>query len=157
MVRLSAFSLCLIVLVASSVFAGSASDELEATGVSARAGWAFPATADSPFGMAFLVINNRGDKERVLQSASSPVAERIELHAAVADLSPDTMQSVESMSVSPESDLIFAPGGPHLMLLGLKQALEVGDQFPLTLEFRNGDSITLEVGVSEQAPAHFRH
>lgn len=157
MVRLSTLGLCLIVLVTSSAFAGSASDELEATGLSARAGWAFPAAADSPFSMAFLVLNNRGDKERVLQSASSPVAEKIELHTAVADLSPDTSTPVESISVSAEDDLIFAPGGPHLMLIGLKQALEVGEQFPLTLHFSDGDSITLDVSVSKQVPAHFRH
>lgn len=157
MVRLSAFSLCLIVLVAPAAFAASASEEREANGLSARAAWALPASADSPIGTVFLVLNNRGDQERVLQAASSPVADKIELHTAVADLSPNTMQPVESMSVSPESDLVFAPGGPHLMLIDLNQALEVGDQFPLTLEFRNGDSITLEVSVAKQEPAHFRH
>jgi hypothetical protein len=157
MVRLSTFSLWMFVLVASVTFAGQASDELEATGLSAREGWAFPAAVDSPFSMAFLVINNRGDKERVLQSASSPVAETVALHAAVADLSPDTTTPVESIPVSPEGDLILAPGGPHLMLKGLKQALEVGDQFPLTLHFSDGDSIKLEVTVSKQIPAHFRH
>ena len=59
--------------------------------------------------------------------------------------------------MSPEDDLIFAPGGPRLMLMGLKQALEVGDQFPLTLHFSDGDSISLDVTVSKQMPAHFRH
>nr|WP_298173834.1 copper chaperone PCu(A)C [uncultured Pseudomonas sp.] len=157
MVRLSAFSLCLMALLASLAFAASAGDEREATGLSARAGWAFPVTADAPFGMVFLLLNNRGDKERVLQGASSPVADKIELHAAVADLSPETTRPVESMAVSPESDLIFAPGGPHLMLIGLKQALEVGEQFPVTLHFDDGDSIALDVTVAKQAPAHFRH
>lgn len=157
MVRLSTLGLWMIVLMAPATFAGPASDELEATGLSAREGWAFPAAAGSPFSMAFLVLNNRGDKERVLQSASSPVAEKVALHAAVADLSPDTTTPVESIPVSPEDDLIFAPGGPRLMLMGLKQALEIGDQFPLTLHFSDGDSISLDVTVSKQMPAHFRH
>lgn len=157
MIRLSAFSLCPIVLLASLAFAASAGDERQATGLSARAGWAFPAAADAPFSMVFLVLNNRGDKTRVLEAATSPVAEKVELHAAVADLSPDTTTPVESISVSPEDDLIFAPSGPRLMLMGLKQALEVDDQFPVTLHFRDGDSITLDVSVAKQEPAHFRH
>lgn len=157
MVRPSPFSLCVMVLLTSFAFAASAADEREATGLSARAGWAFPVAADAPFGMVFLVLNNRGDRERVLQGASSPVADKIVLHAAVADLSPDTTTPVESLSISPESDLIFAPGGPHLMLVGLKQALEVGEQFPVTLHFSDGDSFTLDVIVSKQMPAHFRH
>lgn len=61
------------------------------------------------------------------------------------------------MAVAPESDLIFAPGGPHLMLIGLQRALEVGEQFPVTLHFDDGDSIALDVTVAKQAPAHFRH
>jgi periplasmic copper chaperone A len=157
MVRLSAFSLCLIVILASLASAASAGGERQATGLSARAGWALPAAADAPFGMVFLVLDNRGDKERVLQAASSPVAEKIELHAAVADLTPDTTRPVKSMTVSPESDLIFAPGGPQLVLFGLRQALDLDDRFPVTLHFSDGDSLTFEVDVSRQAPAHFRH
>ena len=162
MFRFGLFSLCLILLVAQAPLVQAAvgragSDERQANGLSARAAWAFPATADSPIGMVFLVLNNRGNRVRVLQAASSPVAERIELHAAVADLSDETMRPVESISIDGESDRIFAPGGPHLMLFDLRRALELGQHFPLTLRFRDGESLTLDVTVANQAPEHFRH
>nr|WP_298139031.1 copper chaperone PCu(A)C [uncultured Pseudomonas sp.] len=162
MFRPGVFSLCLMLLVAQvspiQAAAGQAgSDERQDNGLSARAAWAFPATADSPVSMVFLVLNNRGDRVRVLQSATSPVAERIVLHAAVADLSEDTMRTIEDISIDPESERILAPGGPHLMLFDLRRALEVGQHFPLTLKFRDGESITLDVTVATQAPEHFRH
>ena len=39
----------------------------------------------------------------------------------------------------------FKPGGLHVMLIGLKQELKVGDQFEITLHFKNHTDIVLNV------------
>jgi periplasmic copper chaperone A len=40
------------------------------------------------------------------------------------------------------------PGGYHLMLMGLKQKLEVGATFPLTLTFAKAPPVTVTVTVA---------
>ena len=48
---------------------------------------------------------------------------------------------------------MLKPGGTHLMLLGLEDALKAGEQLILTLEFANAGSIDVVVPVSASAPA----
>jgi copper(I)-binding protein len=43
----------------------------------------------------------------------------------------------------------FKPGGLHVMLIGLKQDLKAGDEFELTLHFKDHADITLKVIVKE--------
>ncbi len=47
----------------------------------------------------------------------------------------------------------FAPGGYHLMLMGLKQPLVAGERFPLTLHFRKAGDVPVEIVVESKAPA----
>lgn len=46
----------------------------------------------------------------------------------------------------------FDPGGDHVMLPELVGALEVGDEFELTLDFQNAADVTVTVEVAETAP-----
>ena len=47
----------------------------------------------------------------------------------------------------------FAPGGRHLMLIGLKRPLKLGDKVPATLKFASGANLRVEFVVQAQAPA----
>lgn len=46
----------------------------------------------------------------------------------------------------------FEPGSYHVMLPELVDALEVGEEFELTLRFENADDVTVTVEVAETAP-----
>ncbi|MCC6756118.1 MAG: copper chaperone PCu(A)C, partial [Solirubrobacterales bacterium] len=41
----------------------------------------------------------------------------------------------------------FAPGGMHLMLMGLGAGFDEGTHFPLTLTFETAGAVTVEVPV----------
>ena len=41
----------------------------------------------------------------------------------------------------------MAPGGYHIMLMGLKQPLKEGDHIPITLTFAHAGAITAQVTV----------
>ena len=43
--------------------------------------------------------------------------------------------------------MVFEEGGHHVMLIGLTEALEVGDTFPLTLTFEQTGAVPLTVEV----------
>jgi len=41
----------------------------------------------------------------------------------------------------------FAPGGKHLMVMGLKVALRSGGKLPLTFKLKSGQQLTLQAQV----------
>ncbi|MCP5027239.1 MAG: copper chaperone PCu(A)C [Actinomycetia bacterium] len=63
-----------------------------------------------------------------------------------------TMQEVTSIPVAVGETVSFAPGGLHVMLMGLVDPLEVGDEFDVTLTFENAGDVVVTVEVRDDAP-----
>jgi len=59
------------------------------------------------------------------------------------------MTPQEVVEIPADTTLEFAPGGLHVMLIGLVDDLAVGDTFQVTLEFENHAPIQLDVQVLE--------
>jgi copper(I)-binding protein len=58
----------------------------------------------------------------------------------------------EGVALPAGARVSFAPGGQHVMLVGLGRPLLVGEEFDLTLEFDHAGSVTVGVTVAETAP-----
>lgn len=100
-------------------------------------------------GAVFLVIENHSANDDRLVSATSDVADRVELHTHITDAN-GVMQMVEveeGFEVKGESTRALERGGDHIMLLGLTRPLKDGDTFDLTLTFERGEVITVTVPV----------
>lgn len=125
--------------------------------IEAHEAWARPAMTGSNDAVYFL-LHNHTLQDDELVSASSNVAEAVELHKSMAG-ADDTMQMVMQPSVPlpAGAELEFAPGGLHIMLIGLKQDLRAGDQFVVTLHFKNYKDIVLQVHVQENAGMNMDH
>ncbi|MOA50683.1 hypothetical protein D3C78_1737360 [compost metagenome] len=63
------------------------------------------------------------------------------------------MQKVEGVDIPAGGTLTFAPGGYHLMLLGLKKPLAAEERFPVTLHFQKAGDVKVEILVQKEAPA----
>jgi hypothetical protein len=100
-------------------------------------------------GVVYLTILDHGPPDR-LTGVSSPVAERAELHESFNDGGVAKMRPVTSLAVEPAKPVVFAPGGYHIMLMGLKQPLKRGDVFPITLTFAKAGQLTAKVAVEQQ-------
>ena len=103
-----------------------------------RDAWARPAdTAGTT--AAYLTIVNRDTAPVALSAESSPVAESVSLHETMAmsgmvHMVPlDTPQTIRS-----RDSLTLTQGAKHLMVVGLKRTLSVGDSLPLVLTFTDG-------------------
>jgi hypothetical protein len=108
--------------------------------------WARPANEGGNSAVYF-EIENGGDDDQ-LQSASSKIAERTELHRTILDSDGTArMEHQEHVDVPKGGTIIFAKGGLHVMLINLQHALEVGDTFDLTLHFRDSGEVTINVPV----------
>lgn len=101
-------------------------------------------------GAVFLEIVNHSDTHSDrLVSASSDVAQRVELHTHLED-ADGVMRMVEveeGFLVSPGETRRLERGGDHVMLMGLTRPLNDGDTFALTLVFEREGAMTIEVPV----------
>lgn len=109
--------------------------------------WSRATVAGIPNGVAYFVLENSGDDNDRLLSAASPVAERTELHTHLKEGEIVRMRQVDAVDVPAGQSVALEPGGLHVMLMGLKEPLEQGKPFPLTLEFEKAGNVTVEVVV----------
>lgn len=88
-----------------------------------------------------------------LVGAASPVAASVEIHEMRMEGGVMRMGAVPALDLPAGKPVELKPGGFHVMLMGLKQALKAGDTLPLTLtvEGRDGRRETLEVKAEVRA------
>ena len=84
---------------------------------------------------AFLTLTNTAEQAFTLQSVSSPVAEKSELHETSQDGVQMQMRKLDALPLAAGETLTFEPGGKHIMLMGLQQSLQEGDTVELRLCF----------------------
>jgi copper(I)-binding protein len=114
--------------------------------------WARPAAGPNKLGAAYLILKNAGQEADMLQSVSSPDAEKVEVHEHTQDASGIMrMRPVEGGVKIPAGGTVeFKPGGYHLMLFGLKHNLEEGQQIPLKLRFAHAGDLDIEVKIEKK-------
>ncbi|MFM2105038.1 MAG: hypothetical protein RL338_70 [Chloroflexota bacterium] len=108
-----------------------------------------PMNAEGPTG-AFLTISNPGSTADALLSASSPAAAAVEIHET--SMGADGMMGmtpVDRIGIPAGGTVELAPGGFHLMLIGLTAPLAAGDEVELTLVFEQAGEITVTAEVRE--------
>lgn len=110
--------------------------------------WARATASSQKVGGAFLTLTATGAAD-TLVSASSPAADMVALHETMNDQEVMKMQSVETLELAPGKPVELKPGSYHLMLMGLKQKLDEGGNFPLTLNFAKAAPITVTVKVGK--------
>ena len=94
---------------------------------------------------AFMQLTSPHDVKLV--EARSPVAGRVELHEMAMERDVMKMRQVPAIALAAGKPVSLAPGGFHMMLFDLKQAVNAGDAVPLTLVFegRDGSRESVEV------------
>ena len=107
----------------------------------------------APTSAAYMRITNSGAPDRLV-AAASPAARAVELHASLQEAGVSKMQRVDAVPVAADAPAELAPGGHHLMLIGLARPLEDGTTIPLTLTFEKAGEVTLDVPVSKNIAAH---
>jgi len=92
---------------------------------------------------AYLVIENRMDRDRELRFIESPIAANAELHATRYEDDVKSMVKMESLTIPSRGAVVLEPGGIHIMLFGVNQALAEGDTVQLTLHFADKEAINV--------------
>lgn len=95
----------------------------------------------------YVMIRNAGANADAVVSASSPMAERVELHTHLMENGVMKMRQVEKVDVPAKGKAEFKPGGFHLMIFGLKSGIKPGDTLPLTLTLEKAGNLETDFQV----------
>ncbi|MBI3146571.1 MAG: copper chaperone PCu(A)C [Pseudogulbenkiania sp.] len=112
--------------------------------------WSRAMPAATTSGTVYLKLNNRGPSADRLLAASTPRAASAELHQHLDDHGVMRMRAVPNgVELPPGRSIALAPGGLHIMLMGLTAPLKAGERFPLTLRFARAGKIEVEVKIED--------
>ncbi len=115
--------------------------------------WVRPAVKGQSGTGGFLTLES---KEAVtLLGLASPVAGEAELHEMRMSGDVMEMRALPSLTLKAGEVLKLAPGGRHVMLMGLKRPLLAGETVPLTLHFKTnkGQRFDVQVDAAVQVKA----
>lgn len=107
-------------------------------------------------GIVYMSITNTGTQAETLLAAKTPIAGAVEFHIHVQDSNGVMrMRMVDGgrIEIPAGGTVILEPGGLHIMLINLAEALKSGTTYPLTLKFERSGEVTLQVPVADSAPA----
>ncbi|MBZ9795161.1 copper chaperone PCu(A)C [Mesorhizobium sp. ES1-4] len=95
----------------------------------------------------FTILNKGGAADRLL-SISSDVSEKAELHEMAVKDGVMTMRPVAGgLEIPAGGKVALAPGGYHLMFIGLKRQPKQGEKFAATLTFEKAGTVSVEFAV----------
>ena len=113
--------------------------------------WAREAPPTAMASGAFLTIRNTGESDDRLIAASSDISDMTELHTTINDDGVMKMRHVEAIEVPAGGTASLAPGGDHVMLMGLTESLVEGTWIALRLEFEQAGEVEISVPVLDIA------
>jgi copper(I)-binding protein len=119
--------------------------------------WARATPGAAQVGAVYLTIRSAAADRLLL--VSSPVAAAAELHVSAMAGMVMKMRRLAGVAIPAGQRVALAPGGMHIMLVGLKAPLREGQSFPLTLTFAKAGRQTVtvmvgKVGAMGPPPAH---
>lgn len=99
--------------------------------------------------VAAVYLEITADAADTLLSATTTVADHVEMHTSTEENGMMRMRPLTSVPLEPGKPFKFAPGGAHFMLMGLRQPLAAGLKFPMTLQFQKAGTHAVQVQVVE--------
>ena len=126
-------------------------------GIEVHKVWMRPA-AQGENEAVYFVMHNHASETDELTGVTSDAAEAVELDETTVVSDVAQMKKLESVPVEAFAEIEFAPRGYHVMLIGLKQDLNVGDEIEIVLHFKNQEDIRIKVPVQNiLLPEHEGH
>jgi hypothetical protein len=101
-------------------------------------------------GAVYLELVNEGGSSDVLLSVESQVAEAVEMHETKLDENDVmSMRPISKIEVPAGGSVSLEPGGKHIMLINLQQALKPGEKISLTLNFEKSGPLAVEAEIRQ--------
>lgn len=122
-------------------------------GVVIEKAWVRAMPPSQPNTAAYMTVRNEGEARLQIVAASSDLQARVEIHTSAEVDGMVSMQRLEEVALEPGQSVQFAPGGMHIMMLGLNQMPAPGEQVKLCLQLDSGASACADAEVRRVAPS----
>ncbi|KHD25963.1 hypothetical protein NM09_04230 [Vibrio caribbeanicus] len=97
----------------------------------------------------FAEIMNRSKNDRVIVSASTEAAGKVELHDVIKEGDVMKMRQIESITIPANGKVELKPGSLHIMLFDLTQPLVEGEAIDVQITFANGQKQTFNAPIKK--------
>jgi copper(I)-binding protein len=104
-------------------------------------------------GAFYMTITNNGDEADRLVAVETDAAEAIEIHNVV--MEGGVMQMMpqhDGVEIPAGEEIALAPGGYHVMMIGLTESLIAGEEFEATLVFEHAGEVEITVPILRTEP-----
>lgn len=128
-----------------------------AAGIEIQNAWAAPTPGGVDVSAGYLTIVNATAADDRLIGASSPRAERVELHEMSMEGGVMRMRAAEALTIPAGGESALAPGGRHLMFFGVSEPFTEGERIPVRLRFARAGEVDVSLPVQRQAAGHAGH
>jgi copper(I)-binding protein len=126
-----------------------------------RAPWARATPPSAMAGGGYLTIVNLGTTPDRLIAARSAASDKVEIHEMKMDGNVMRMRELEKgLEIPPGATVTLAPGGYHIMWMGLRAPLVEATTVPVTLVFEKAGSLDVPFSVQRVGtgqPGHAKH
>ena len=109
--------------------------------------WARATAPGVKIAAGYMVIRNVAAKPDRLVGASSPSAEKVEMHVTVKDGDVARMREVKGYDVPAKGAFELKPGSAHLMFVNIKAPFKQGEKIPVVLRFEKAGEVKTEFHV----------
>lgn len=95
----------------------------------------------------YFVLENSGTQPVTVLGVTSPVAESAMIHETSVVDGQSRMRMRDKVVVPAGKSVAFAPEGLHVMFVGFRYDVAVGDRVPLTLQLEGGGKLAISAVV----------
>ncbi len=115
--------------------------------VTVEGAWSRATPPGHPTGAAYFQITNHSTRGDQLIGVTTDRAPRVELHQTIEEGGNARMVHTPQVRLPAGETLSFEPGGRHVMLMGLTEALAEGEVYEITLQLEQAGDLTFQVEV----------
>jgi copper(I)-binding protein len=113
----------------------------------------FETSATAKAGGGYVTIANNGGTADALTGVDADFP-KVMLHESYEEDGVMRMQHVDAIAVPADGIAELAPGGYHVMFMGLSEPFEAGDEVPVTLTFEKAGEVEVDFKVIERTGEH---
>jgi copper(I)-binding protein len=139
----SSVALVIGVLLASLAAAQNTSN----AGLAFEAPWVRASAPGQKNGAGYVQIQNKSTQTDRLISATTANVGRVELHTIINENGVAKMRQVQGIDVPAGASATLAPGGFHIMFMGLNAPFKAGEIVPVTLRFEKAGEVNVNFEI----------